>query len=321
VSDTPDVSILIVNWNGQRVLRNCLQSLHEGHAGVTSEVIVVDNASTDASPDIVPREFPEMVLLRNKSNRGFAAGNNQAAAAAKGRHLLFLNNDTIIPPGSLSHLVTFLDLHPGVAAVGPKLIGSDGKPQRSGRNFITLRAIFHQSVMPVKWTNLFARQYRAYRDAFDAEKSGPVPQLAAAALLVRREAFFQCRQWDEGFQFGVEDVDLCLRLGALGSIYYLSEASITHLGRVSSHLNRGWVLQGYLCGYVRYFRKHHRSRWAPVIYKLGITIDAPIRLLSLIPKALLSRIAGKRDSAEKGLAKAGAVWFFLTRGLGRFWRS
>jgi GT2 family glycosyltransferase len=321
VSDIPDVSILIVNWNGQRVLRNCLQSLREGHDAITTEVIVVDNHSTDGSPDIVPRDFPEMALIRNDTNRGFAAGNNQAAALAKGRYLFFLNNDTVVPPGSLSRLVNFLDSHSDVVAVGPKLIGSDGKPQRSGRNLITLRAILHQSVLPVKWTNVFARQYRAYRDAFDAQKSGPIPQLAAAALLVRREAFFQSGKWDEGFQFGVEDVDLCLRLGQLGQIYYLSDASITHLGRVSSHSNRGWVLQGYLCGYVRYFRKHHRSRWSPLVYKVGITSDAPIRLLSLVPKALFSKMRGKQESAEKSLAKANALWFFLTRGLVRFWRS
>ena len=317
----PVVSILIVNWNGNNVLRNCLQSLREGHEGLTTEVIVVDNHSTDGSPDIIPKNFPQVALIRNDTNRGFAAANNQAAGVASARYLFFLNNDTIVPPGSLSSLVKFLDDHPEAVAVGPKLIGSDGLPQRSGRNAITLRAILHQAVLPVRWTNLFSKQYRAYRHSFDADRSGPVPQLAAAALLVRRDPFFNCGQWDEAFQFGVEDVDLCLRLSAFGSIHYLAETLITHLGRVSSHLNRGWVLQGYLCGYVRYFQKHHRSCWAPTIYKLGVTVDTPLRLLPLIPKSLISRLSGNREAAEKYSSKARALWFMLTRGLIRFWRA
>jgi N-acetylglucosaminyl-diphospho-decaprenol L-rhamnosyltransferase len=317
----PDVSILIVNWNGQKVLRNCLQSLSTGHAGLATEVIVVDNHSTDGSPDIIPAEFPEVLLIRNETNRGFAAANNQAAARAGGRYLFFLNNDTVVPPGSLPALVNFLDGHSEVVAVGPKLIGADGLPQRSGRNAITLRAILHQGVLPVRWTGLFSKHYREYRHSFNADQRGPVPQLAAAALVVRRDAFVQCGRWDEAFQFGVEDVDLCVRLGAFGTIYYLADVSITHFGRVSSHLNRGWVLQGYLCGYVRYFRKHHRSQWASVVYKAGVTIDAPIRLVPLVMKSLLSRLIGNRESAEKSHAKAAALWFFLTRGLFRFWSA
>jgi N-acetylglucosaminyl-diphospho-decaprenol L-rhamnosyltransferase len=309
----PDVSILIVNWNGRKVLRNCLQSLRE-QEGLTSEVIVVDNNSTDGSPDLIPADFPEVVLIRNGTNRGFAAANNQAAERAAGRYLFFLNNDTVAPRETLARLVTFLDEHPEDAALGPKLIGSDGLPQRSGRNAITLRAILHQSVLPVRWTGLFSRQYRAYRHSFNAEQSGPVPQLAAAALVVRREAFFQCGKWDEQFPFGVEDVDLCVRLAPFGSIYYLAEVSITHLGRISSHLNRGWVLQGYLRGYVRYFKKHHRSKWAPLIYKIGVTIDAPIRLLLLIFKAFIGYVTGNSGAVQK-------LWFFLTRGLLQFWRA
>jgi GT2 family glycosyltransferase len=281
----------------------------------------VDNNSTDGSPAIIPEDFPDVILIRNNTNRGFAAANNQAAERALGRYLFFLNNDTVVPPGAVARLVKFLDDHPQDVAVGPKLIGSDGLAQRSGRNAITLRAILHQSVLPVRWTNVFSRQYRAYRHAFNADQSGPVPQLAAAALLVRREAFLKCGKWDEEFPFGVEDVDLCVRLAEFGAIYYLADVSITHLGRVSSHLNRGWVLQGYLCGYVRYFKKHHRSKRAALIYKIGVTIDAPIRLLPLIVKSSLSRLLGKAEAAERSGSKAGALWFFLTNGLLQFWRA
>jgi N-acetylglucosaminyl-diphospho-decaprenol L-rhamnosyltransferase len=322
MSERPvDVSVLIVNWNGQRVLRNCLASLQAGHEGVRLETIVVDNASTDGSADIVPRDFPEVILIRNETNRGFAAANNQAAQRASGRYLFFLNNDTVVSPGSIGQLVRYLDERPDVVAVGPKLIGEDGLPQRSGRNLPTLGALMHRGVLPVRWTQLFARQYRDYRHAFDPNVSGAVPQLAAAALLVRREAFTQIGGWDESFQFGVEDVDFCLRLAQLGAIHYLADAQITHLGRVSSHLNRGWVFRSYQCGYVKYFRKHHPSRVAPLAYKVGITIDAPIRLLPLVIKSGLSRLIGRREEANRSAERAAAIWFFLTRGLLPFWRA
>lgn len=321
MSGPPDVSVLIVNWNGQKVLRNCLASLNVGREDLCIETMVVDNASSDRSADIIPAEFPSVQLICNTENRGFAAANNQAAAKATGRYLLFLNNDTVVPPGSLARLATFLDQHPEVAAVGPKLIGADGLPQRSGRNLPTLRALLHRGVLPVRWTHLFASQYRDYRHAFDANLSGAVPQLAAAALMVRCEAFAKAGGWDESFQFGVEDVDLCLRLADFGLIYYLADTSIIHLGRVSSHLNRGWVFRSYQCGYVRYFRKHHPSRLAPIAYKVGITIDTPIRLIPLALKAGLSRLTGRREEARRSSSRAASLWFFLTQGLLQFWRA
>jgi hypothetical protein len=321
MSGPPDVSVLIVNWNGQNVLRNCLASLASGQEDVGLETIVVDNASADGSAEIIPAEFPQVTLIRNTDNRGFAAANNQAAARATGRYLFFLNNDTTVPAGAIRGLARYLDEHPEAAAVGPKLIGADGQPQRSGRNLPTLRALMHRGVLPVRWTHLFAAQYRDYRHTFDATLSGSVPQLAAAALMVRREAFDKIGGWDESFQFGVEDVDFCLRLSDFGQIYYLADTSVTHLGRVSSHLNRGWVFRSYQCGYVRYFRKHHRSKLAPLAYKLGITLDTPLRILPLVFKAGISRLMGRKDEAQRSSARAASLWFFLTRGLLQFWRS
>jgi GT2 family glycosyltransferase len=225
-----------------------------------------------------------------------------------------------VPPGSLEKLVHFVDEHSDAAAVGPQLIGADGLPQRTGRNLPTLRALMHRGVLPVRWTHLFARQYRDYRHTFDTNQSGAVPQLAAAALMVRPEHFQQMGGWDEAYEFGVEDVDFCLRLSRFGTIHYLSDVQIIHLGRVSSHLNRGWVFRSYQCGYVQYFRKHHRNRFAPLIYKLGITVDTPLRLLPLVLKAGISRIGGNKEEAERSSQRAAAIWFFITRGLGRFWK-
>ncbi len=319
MSERPDVSVCIVNWNGREVLRNCLLSLREGHDPLRLELIVVDNASADGSVEMMEKDFPEVILVRNSDNRGFAKGNNQAAGRASGRYLYFLNNDTVVPPGSVAMLVKYLDEHPDIVAVGPKLMGGDGKPQRSGRDLPTLRAMLHFNVMPIRWTGIFSRAYRAYRDVFDPNISAPVRQIAAAALMVRRESFDTCGRWDESFQFGVEDVDFCLRLSKLGTIYYLSETDITHLGRVSSHLSRGPVYRNYQCGYVRYFRKHHQSRLAPIIYKLAITLDTPIRIMMLLGKIMLSSITGRREQARRSAERLAGVWYFVRHGLVEFW--
>src|SRR5262245_44387135 len=100
----PAVSVCIVNWNCRRHLRRCLRSLSSRRQGVRLEVIVVDNASTDGAAEMVARRFPRVVLLRNGANVGFARGCNQAARAARGRYLFFLNNDTLVPDGALGRL-------------------------------------------------------------------------------------------------------------------------------------------------------------------------------------------------------------------------
>src|SRR5262245_35687346 len=111
---TPDVSVCIVNWNCRELLRACLESLLRHEQGVELEVIVVDNASTDGAADMVASEFPELLLVRNDCNAGFARANNQAARLARGRYLFFLNNDTAVPPDTLAQLLDHAEAHPEV---------------------------------------------------------------------------------------------------------------------------------------------------------------------------------------------------------------
>ncbi len=291
VSWTPQLSILIVNWNGRDMLRNLLASIDGARGDLAVQTIIVDNGSVDGSTEMVAGEFPNVILQRNTDNVGFARGNNQAAREAEAPLLLLLNNDTLVRVGALQTLVRFMDEHPDVGAAGPKLVGGDGKPQRSGRNLPTVAALLN-SIQFLKWTGIFRSAYRRYRrEGFDPEKSGPIGQLAAAALIVRREAFEQCGGFDEAFGFGVEDVDLCRRLIAFGTIYYVPEAEIEHLGRVSSRANRGFVYRNYECGWARYLYKHH-GRAAAWLYKILVTLDMPIRLIGLLIQYIIQRLAG-----------------------------
>src|SRR5262245_5186905 len=142
-----DVSVCIANWNCRELLRACLESLHDQPQGVRVETVVVDNASADGAAEMVARDFPEVVLVRNPVNRGFAAANNQAAAFARGRYLFFLNNDTVVPALALRRLVDFADAHPEVGMVGPRLRGGDGQMQISYRNEPTVAAMLHRTAL------------------------------------------------------------------------------------------------------------------------------------------------------------------------------
>jgi GT2 family glycosyltransferase len=317
VSHVPQVSILIVNFNGGEMLRNLLASIEQHRGPVTVEAIVVDNASSDHSAQLQPRAFP-IVLIKNSANVGFARGNNQAASAANAPLLLLLNNDTLLRAGALERLLDFMDRHPDAVAAGPKLIGGDARPQRTARNLPTLPALLN-SIQLLRWTGIFRPAYRNYRRRdFDPQQPTEIPQLAAAALVIRREAFEKIRGFDEGFPFGVEDVDLCRRLGQFGKIYYVPAAEIEHLGRASSRANRPFVYRSYECGWARYLRKHHG--WGPaILYKSLVTADMPLRIAGLCLQWTIQRTLGKSEKADNTLSRLRAAWQFAARGLGAFW--
>ncbi|HEV3078831.1 MAG TPA: glycosyltransferase family 2 protein, partial [Gemmataceae bacterium] len=121
-----DISVCIANWNCRDLLRACLESLHARPQGVRLETIVVDNASSDGAADMVAESFPQVTLIRNRANAGFSRANNQAAQRARGRFLLFLNNDTEVPAGALEQLVAYAERHPEAGIIGPRLRDADG---------------------------------------------------------------------------------------------------------------------------------------------------------------------------------------------------
>jgi N-acetylglucosaminyl-diphospho-decaprenol L-rhamnosyltransferase len=320
VSQTPQLSILIVNWNGRQMLRNLLASIDSNKGDLLVQTIVLDNASSDGSADMVASEFHSVVLQRNTRNVGFARGNNQAARAASAPLILLLNNDTRVRPRSLHILVQFMDEHPMIAAAGPKLIGADGKPQHSGRNLPTLPALLN-SIEFLKWTGLFHAAYLRYRrEGFDPTKPGTIGQLAAAALIIRRSAFEQCGGFDENFAFGVEDVDLCHRLSRVGDIFYIPKSEIEHLGRVSSRANRNFVYRTYECGWARYLGKHH-GHAASLLYKILVTLDLPVRLLGLSIQCGFQRMLSRREKFDRSLSRLKATANFAATGLPAFWTS
>lgn len=227
-----DLSISIVSWNTQDLLDACLKSVYETTTGIEFEVIVVDNASSDESVDMVRRKYAQVNLIVNSENVGFAKANNQAYAASRGRFFLLLNPDTLCSKGALVKLVRFLEAHPGAGAVGPLVVNSDGTLQHSWARF------------PTVWSEFTGRLDRRIRGSRDWPNTPDevasvgafaIDWLGGCCLMVRRSAVEQIGLMDESFFMYSEETDWCYRLYRGGWAAWLDPAAaIVHLGGQSS---------------------------------------------------------------------------------------
>jgi GT2 family glycosyltransferase len=322
VEDAPlDVSVCIANWNCRTYLRDCLESLHDRPQGVRLETIVVDNASEDGAADMVARDFPEVRLVRNATNRGFARANNQAAAHARGRYLFFLNNDTVVPVNVMRRLLDFAEANPGVGMIGPRLRDGHGHLQISYRQRPTMAALLHRTAL-LRWTRLLRGAYYQYRRAsFCPDERRVVEVLMGAAVFMPREVFFGCGGWDEGFEFGGEDIDLSRRVGRTHPIVYVPSIEITHHGRVSTRQNISFTTPNVAIGYVHCLRKEGYNRTALLFYKLLVTLDAPIQLVDKAYQYAWRKFRRRHDKAEKSRLAIQGLWQFVRHEMVRFWKS
>lgn len=246
------LSVLIVNWNTRDLLRACLRSLREHPSTEPMETIVVDNASTDGSAEMVRAEFPEATLVASTVNTGYAKGNNLAFAAAKGEFLLTLNPDTEVNAETLDGALAALARHPKAGAVSVRLVGTDGKTQRSVRGFPTVLGILGD-VLKV------GDAYRLTR--FDYEKEGPAPQPMGTFLLFRREALAAigdpARPFDEEFPIFFNEVDLLKRLDEAGwpTVYTPTACVLHHGGESTKQVRKAMIWESHR-SLIRYLRKH-----------------------------------------------------------------
>jgi len=231
---TLELSIIIVNWNAGAYLHACLAQLGAGALPPAWEIILVDNASTDGSAVAAVTDFPAVRLLQNDRNDGFAAGNNWALAAAKGRFVLFLNPDAEAKPAVVQAMLTYLQAHPAVGVVGPRLMSSKGRLQGGAAGYdpaphtIFNYAFFLYHIFPHSRHSLWLGH------SFYAEQRPiEVDWVSGAAMMVRREIFRQVGLLDERFFMYVEDIEFCRRVRAAGwQVHVLPMLTVIHhIGR------------------------------------------------------------------------------------------
>ncbi|MEP9411064.1 MAG: glycosyltransferase family 2 protein [Candidatus Brocadia sp.] len=250
------VSIILVNYNSAVLLRQCLRSIYEQTKEIPFEVIVVDNASSDNSRQIVRSEFPAVQLIESSENLGFSRGNNLGASRAKGVYLLFLNTDTILLENSIKLLADFLDEHPEVGAVGPRIFFEDRYFQLSAGQLPSLTIEFID-----KLVHSFARRYRKVvcpvLERWN-NTTKAVGWLTGACLMVRQKAFVQVNGFDEKIFMYFEDKDFCKRLNSTGwQIIYYPQASVIHLLAGSScNVDKQKINKLYRTSQLYYYRKH-----------------------------------------------------------------
>jgi N-acetylglucosaminyl-diphospho-decaprenol L-rhamnosyltransferase len=307
-----DLSLIIVNHNTRQLLEECLQSLEKGNEGIVIETIVVDNGSSDGSPEMVAERFPQTVLIRNERNEGFAKPNNQGLKVAKGRYAMLLNSDTKVRPHALETLVRSMDEHVEIGACGPRLLYPDGRVQPSCRSFPSLWRHFCdmtglETFFPHSFFGNFETRFRYDRDE-------DVDQPMGAALLVRREAFKEVGYLDERLKIYYNDADWCLRIREAGwRIRFFHDAEIIHHGSMTTIItNRQLEQFDEMFQNCLYYYEKHLGRVAVVVFKLLTAFGFFFR--TVLWRLVLIR--QKSDAVANRLAYAKKA---LLVGL-RFWR-
>jgi GT2 family glycosyltransferase len=293
----PDLSIIIVNWNTKDLLLRCLQCVYDTAEDLDLEAIVIDNASRDGSAAAVRERFPGVSLIENETNLGFARGNNQGFEIARGRHLLLLNTDVFVHPGTLKTLVETLDTVPGTGAAGCKLFYGDGRPQRSAFAFPTLATELWQALRLDKLfpqSRLFGRYRMTY---WDMEDSREVDSVLGACLILRGEGLRQVGGLDERFFMYSEEVDLCYRLKLAGwKVRYVPTATATHLWGESARKVPAETFLRLYRSRIQFFRKHYGDG-AAWLFKLILLAGGLPRLIA----GPLSFLVSKNERAKNGV--------------------
>jgi len=265
------ISVIIVSWDARDYLRDCLNSVRQTGAPGLHEIIVVDNASSDGSPEMVAEEFPEVKLIRANENLGFARANNLGIRHASGSLLALVNSDVVVQPECLQKLAAFLENRPEVGLVGPKIFGADGHLQRSCGELPTVwnttcRFLALDRILS-RWPLFSGFQMRHWNYDSQAE----VGTLSGCFWLARRASVDEVGGLDERFFFYAEDMDWCKRFWDAGwKIVFVPEAVATHFGGGSSSNAPLRFSVEMLRGSLMYWQKHHGWLGRSVCYALAM---------------------------------------------------
>ena len=310
-SPQPDLSIIIVSWNVRELLRMCLASVEAGRGSLTLQVVVVDGASSDGSPDMVAAGFPWVELIPCADNVGFPRGNNIGLARATGRFLLLLNPDTVVLGDALPRMIDHLEANPDIGLLGPQLLNPGGSIQSSRRRFPSLATGFFEST----WLEGLAPGVLARYYALELPDNtiADVDWITGACVMGPRAVYERIGGLDEGYYMYSEELDWCRRIKDAGwRVVYFPRAQVVHHGGQSSeqavtarHIN-------FQRAKLRYFRKYHGRMSASVLrlfllanYAWQLALEWLKGLFGSKPTLRRQRVRAYLEVLRSGLRPAG----------------
>lgn len=268
-----ELSIIIVNWNTRDILLDCLASIAQHPPLRSYEIWLVDNASSDGSVAAVQQHYPQVQVIANDHNAGFAAANNQAIEASQGAFVLLLNSDTIVLDGALEQLTHFMEANPTVGIAGSQLLNHDGSLQPSWAAFPTI------------WSELRGTNVRKRRSfpSSDGTEAYAVDWVGGACFMLRREAIRQAGLMDAGYFMYAEETDWCYRIKQLGwEVCYYPASRVIHLGGQSSRKASTRMKAELYRSKLRFFQKHYgagRARLLHGLLQIGLVAKAGLGLI------------------------------------------
>jgi len=270
-------SVVIVTLNNQSTILPCLNSI-KVNLKRDVKIFVVDNASTDGTLKIVEESFPQVIIVRNKSNLGFARANNQALKQAKGNFIFLLNPDAEVTGNALEEMVAYMEKHDDVGILGPKLVNDDGSTQKE----ITPLPGFLDSILILLKLHRIKPFSNLVYPNYDYEKTQEAEHLMGSALLIRREVFEKIGLFDEKFFLWFEETDLEKRAKEAGfKVVYHPKAVVKHLVGQSTKQIHPMKRQAIWNQSLRYYFQKHKSA-------LEQTVLVPFIIVSYVPVFLMS---------------------------------
>lgn len=261
-----DLSIIIVSWNVKENLEKNLEKIFGFNHKIGFEIFVIDNNSSDGTVDMIEKKFPQVKLIKNEKNYGFARANNQAIRRSIGRHILLLNPDMLIFEDTLEKAIDYMDAHIKIGVAGCKLLDEKGKIVKHVRLFPTWR---DQAAIILKIPHIFPGVLKKYlRDDFDYSKEKEVASVRGSFFVIRREIINKIGELDERFFIWFEEVDFCRRVWDSGSrVAYIPDVKCVDLvGKSFSQVNTLEKQKYFRDSMLEYFNKWH-SKWQYLILK------------------------------------------------------
>ena len=247
-----DISFIIVNWNTRDILMDCLNSIYKTVTDIDREIYVVDNNSTDGSQAAVKKGFPDVRLIENETNTGFAHANNQALSIMKGKFAILLNSDAVLKENAIRKLLTFMTSTPCAGIAGVQLLNEDGSRQNSIDNFPSMETeIFNKSILRLFFPGKYPSKNRVYQNPIE------VDSVIGACMIVRKEAIEEVGVFDEDYFIFLEETDWCFRMYKKGwKVYHVPDAEVFHLSGYSKK-KTPWRSQiEYYKSLYKFFRKN-----------------------------------------------------------------